>query len=101
MVAISASPSREAGGVRATSPKSMAELLAQDALFQAVTGIEQHPHRDRLVGKHLDATDVARLVVIGHRRDRAFVALEHLDDHVSGIRDQGRTPAARTERTNM
>src|SRR6267142_1267587 len=29
------------------------ELLAQDALFQAVAGVEQHPHRDGLVGKHL------------------------------------------------
>src|SRR5882672_9778746 len=31
----------------------IAELLAQDALFQAVAGVEQHPHRDGLVGKHL------------------------------------------------
>jgi len=45
--------------------KSVAELFAQDALFQAVAGIEQHPHRDGLVGEHLDAADIARLVVVG------------------------------------
>src|SRR5262249_24136485 len=44
---------------------SVAELLAQDAFFQAVAGVEQHAHRDRLVGEHLDTDDVARLVVIG------------------------------------
>ncbi len=74
MVAISASRSSESGW-GAASLKSVTELLAQDALFQAVAGIEQHPHRDGLVGKHLDAADVARLIVIGHRRDRALVAL--------------------------
>src|ERR1700682_1262892 len=86
--------------VRVTSLKSMAELLAQDVLFQAVAGIEQHPHRDGLVGKHLDAADVARLAVIGPRRDRSFVALEHLDHHISGIGEQGAAPAARAERAD-
>src|SRR5882672_8320556 len=28
---------------------SGSELLAQDAFLEAVTGVEQHPHRDRLV----------------------------------------------------
>src|ERR1700738_3611699 len=54
------------------------ELLAQDTLFQAVAGVEQHPHRDGLVGQHLDPADVARLIVVGAPRDRAFFALEDL-----------------------
>src|SRR5215510_7649146 len=32
---------------------SGSELLAQDAFLEAVAGIEQHPHRDGLVGQHL------------------------------------------------
>src|SRR5262245_19851932 len=55
----------------------VAELLAQDALFQAVAGIEQHAHRDGLVREHLDAGNIARLVVVGDRRDRALVRIEH------------------------
>src|ERR1700730_1417711 len=38
---ISARISAENGG-----PRSVPELLAQDALFQAMAGVEQHPHRD-------------------------------------------------------
>src|SRR6266699_6149303 len=78
--------------------KSVSELLAQDALFQAVAGIEQHPHRDGLVGKHLDAADIAGLVVIGDGGDRAFFALEHFDDDKGSIGEQGAAPAARAER---
>src|SRR5690348_12493684 len=49
--------------------KSVPELLAQNALFEAVAGVEQHPHRDRPVGQNLDAADVAHFVVISHRRN--------------------------------
>src|SRR5205814_5118997 len=73
------------------------ELLAQDAFLEAVTGIEQHPHRDRLVGQHLDALDVAHVVMVGGGRNRALFALEHLDDNESGVREQGAAPAARAE----
>src|SRR5258708_22359246 len=74
-------------GLRGRRPLfgSVPELLAQNAFFQAVTGVEQHPHRDGLVGGHLAPADIARLVVVGHRRDRALVALEHLDDHIGGV----------------
>ena len=75
-------------------------MLAQDALFQAVAGVEQHPHRDGLVGEHLDAADVARLVVVGDRRDRALVALEHLDHDEGGVGEQGAAPAPRPERAD-
>src|ERR1700738_1045117 len=73
------------------------ELLAQDTLFQAVAGVEQHSPRDGLVGQHLDPADVARLVVIGDRRDRALVALEHFDHDIGGVRQQGAAPAPRPE----
>src|SRR6266705_1440054 len=80
-------------GTTASGP----ELLAQDAFLEAVTGIEQHPHRDRLVGQHLDAADIAHVVMVGGGRDRALFALEHLDDHESGVGEQGAAPAARAE----
>src|SRR6267142_4906021 len=70
------------------------ELLAQDAFLEAVTGIEQHPHRDRLVGQHLDAADIAHVVMVGGGRDRTLLALEHLDDNESGVGEQGAAPAA-------
>src|SRR6202451_2899841 len=76
------------------------ELLAQYPLFQAVAGVEQHPHRDGLVGQDLDAADVARLVVIGDRRDRAFVAFEDLDHHIGGVGQQRPAPAPRAKRAD-
>ena len=77
---------------------SVPELLAEYPLFQAVAGIEQHPHCDGLVGKHLDAADVARLVVVGHGRDRPLVPLQHFDHDKGGVGEQGAAPAARAER---
>src|ERR1700754_3862660 len=73
------------------------ELLAQDSFFQAVAGVEQHPHRNGLVRDHLDAADIARLVMVGDRRDRALFALEHFDDDKGGVREQGAAPAPRAE----
>src|ERR1700761_6167641 len=66
---------------------SVAELLAQDTLFQAVAGIEQHSHRDGLVREDLDAADVAGFVMVGHRGDWALLALEHLDDDIGCVRE--------------
>ena len=82
------------GPAAAGEGASIIELLAQDALFQAVAGVEQHPHRDGPVGKHLDPADVARLVVVGHRRHRALVALEHLDHHDRRCWGAGRRASA-------
>src|SRR6266508_5105317 len=82
---------------KVTGRASGPELLAQDAFLEAVTGIEQHPHRDRLVGQHLDAADIAHVVMVGGGRDRTLFALEHLDDNESGVGEQGAAPAARAE----
>src|SRR5437867_8061071 len=68
--------------------RSGPELLAQDAFLEAVTGIEQHPHRNRLVGQHLDAADVAHVVMIGGGRNRTLFVLEHLDHHEGGVGEQ-------------
>src|SRR5262245_8261453 len=76
------------------------ELLAQDALFQAVAGVEQHAHRDGLVGEHFDPDDVARLVMIGDRRHRTLVRVEHLDDDIGGVGEQGAAPAPWPERAD-
>src|SRR4029450_9945005 len=51
--------------LKAGSSPSGPELLAQDAFLEAVTGIEQHPHRDRLVGQHFDAADIAPVIMVG------------------------------------
>ena len=48
-------PMHSSVGVKNTRA-SVSELFAQDALFQAVAGVEQHPHRDGLVREHLDAS---------------------------------------------
>ena len=56
-----------AGGLSDTdlTGGSVAELFAQNAFIEAVAGIKQHPHRNGLVGYHLDAADVAGLIVVG------------------------------------
>ena len=62
-----------------------------------MAGVEQHPHRERLVGQYLDAANIAHFVVIGHRRDRAFVALKYLDHHKGAVGKQRTAPAPRPE----
>src|SRR3978361_1385006 len=39
-------------------PYLVPELLAQDAFLEAVAGVEQHPHRDRLCRRHTRAPGV-------------------------------------------
>jgi len=52
------------------------KLLARMRSSRLWPGIEQHhPHRNGLVGKHLDAADLARLVMIVDAANRALVAL--------------------------
>ena len=62
-----------------TAVALVAELLAQDALVQAVAGIEQHLHRDRMVHADVDVAHRAHLGVIGDRRDRPPLGIEHAD----------------------
>src|SRR5882724_1361832 len=57
-------PGHVSGVRRDDGRGSISELFAQDSLFQAVAGIEQHAHRNGLVRNHLDAADIARLVVV-------------------------------------
>src|SRR5262245_48135616 len=63
-------------GERRTS--SIAELLAQNPLVEAVAGIEQHLHGDAVIHVNVDGTDRTNLVVIGHRGDRPLLRLEHI-----------------------
>src|SRR5260370_33075738 len=64
-------------GLRRGGPPfgAVPELLAQNAFFQAVTGVEQHPHRDGLVGEDRDPADNRRLVVGGQLHDTALAAI--------------------------
>src|SRR5947207_12750567 len=86
---------------KAGSWPSGPELLAQDAFLEAVTGIEQHPHRNRLVGQHLDAADVAHVVMIGGGRNRTLFVLEHLDHHEGGVGEQGTAPPPGPDRKSV
>src|SRR4051795_4476726 len=52
-------------GSRPGRRASVPELLAQNAFLEAVAGVEQHSHRDGLVGQYLDAADVAHFVMVG------------------------------------
>ena len=55
----------------------VAELLAQDALVQAVAGVEQHLHRDRVVHANFHIADRADFGVVGDGRDRPPLGIEH------------------------
>ncbi len=68
-------------------PISVSELLAQDALFQAVAGVEQHPHRDGLVREHLDAgaDHVCVQVLIGADVDDDLAVLASIAPVVLGL----------------
>ena len=51
---------------------SIAELLAQNALIQAVAGIEQHLHGDAVIHLDADRADRPHFVVVGDGGNRAF-----------------------------
>ncbi|PHJ89164.1 hypothetical protein VF08_37840, partial [Nostoc linckia z8] len=76
---------------------SGAELFAQDALVQRVTGIVQQDHRAGVVHGHRDGRDVAHLVVVGGGADRALGRFQHLDGHRHPVGQQRPAPAPRPE----
>jgi len=57
------------------------ELLAHDALVEAVAGIEQHAHADAVIHLDVDSEHVAHLVMVGDGGDRALGRFQHLDPH--------------------
>ena len=63
----------------------MPELLADDALIQAVAGIKQHVHSDGVIHVDVHRAHRAHLVVIGDRRDGAFSRLEHFDADAGAV----------------
>ena len=62
-----------ARAVAMAAGQASAELLAQDALVEAVAGIVQHHEVDAVIHRDLDAGDAAELDVVGDRADRALV----------------------------
>src|ERR1700731_1623449 len=64
---------------------SVSELLAQNALVEAVAGIEQHGHIDAVIHADLDGPHRAHLVVVGDGGDRALVGFEHLDGDLRAV----------------
>src|SRR5690606_6770339 len=85
------------GATRREARGSGLELLAEDALFEVVLGIEQHGDRAlaRLADRHLD--HVAHLVGVGGGADRALVGIEHAEAHLGIGPEQGPAPAAGAE----
>src|SRR5579862_1133101 len=79
---------------------SVTELLAQDALVEAVTGIEQHVHGDAVVHADFDRADGAHLVVVCNGGNRAFFGLEHINGDARAIGQQSAAPAPRPEWTD-
>ena len=61
---------RSPQGPAARAAASIAELLAQDALVQAVAGVVHHDEVERAVDRDLDRDDVVDLGVIGDGADR-------------------------------
>src|SRR5580692_6496087 len=75
-------PTRGGGCANVTDSIQMqqalvAELFAQDALIERMTRIVQEDQGRRLVHRHLDLNDTTDLEMVGRRRDRAFVSLQH------------------------
>src|SRR4051812_18023559 len=81
----------------ARNPASIAELFAQDPLFEAMAGIKQHSHRNAFVRQHFDAPNIARLVVIGDGCHRPLLTLQYFDDDVGSVGQQRPAPAAWTK----
>src|ERR1700729_3037744 len=77
--------------------RSNAELFAQDALVEAVAGIEQHVHGNAVIHADLDGAHRAHLVVVGDGGDRALVGFEHLDGDLGAVGQQRAAPAPRSE----
>src|SRR5581483_4314341 len=68
-------------GIREPSVQllSVAELLGEDALIQAVAGIEHHEEVDLARLLDLDAHHEARLGVVGDRTHGALVGLQNVE----------------------
>src|SRR6185437_1030410 len=77
-----------------------AELFAQDAFVEIMTGVEQHVERYRMIHADIDAAHRTHLVVVGDGRHRALFGLHHLDGDDRLVRQQRATPAPRPERAD-
>ena len=65
--------------------RSVAELLGENALGERMTRIEHHENVDAALLDHLNAYDIAKLGVVGHRAHGTLLGLEHLDDDLGVI----------------
>ena len=76
----------------------MPELLAQDALVEAVAGVVQHDEVDAAVHRDVDALDAAELGVVGDRARRAQQRLDDVDLDLGVVGQERALPAPRAER---
>src|SRR5262245_11680120 len=79
---------------------SVTELLAQDTLVEAMTGIEQHLHRDRMVHADVDLAHRAHLGVVGDGGHWSTLGIEHLDSDPGTVGQQRAAPPTRSERAD-
>jgi hypothetical protein len=70
------------------------ELLAQNALVEAVARIEQQVHADAVVDVNLDRMDPAHFIAIGDGGDRTPLRLQHDDLHAGAVGQDRRASAA-------
>jgi hypothetical protein len=76
------------------------ELLGDDAFVEGVAGIEQERQFAVLSDLQADFGDVAQLLLIGHRTDRALVGLVHTEGYSATIRENRALPAPRSKCRN-
>src|SRR4051794_1999457 len=79
---------------------SVAELLAHNALVEAVARVEQHAHADSVIHPDVDGGDLAHFIMIGNGGDRPFLRLQHLDADMRAVRQERAVPAPRPERAD-
>ncbi len=79
---------------------SETELLAQDALVEIVTRIEQHVDRNSVVHGDIDAAHRAHLVMVGNSCDRTLIGVRDLDRDFRLVRQKRAAPSSRAERAD-
>ncbi len=79
---------------------SIAELLAQNPLFQRMAGVVQQHEFGGVVHFHVHMGEIAEFVVVGDHRDRTLLRLQHVDAHLGAVGQQRAVPAARAEGGN-
>src|SRR6185312_14149249 len=80
-----------------TLATSVYELLGEDALVEAMSGVEKHRRGDRAVFGDIDMRHVAHFKIVRHGADRALYRFQDFEPRACAMGEKGTMPAARTE----